>query len=86
VKSRLKSGTTANLKIMNEYGFLVSAHKRLNLEESINIKVPRPYGVLNDHEGSLLLVMDYIEGVTVFSYKTSKVLPIMYTFIANHAY
>ncbi len=86
VKSRLKSGTSANLKMMNEYGFLVSAHKKLNLEESNPVKVPKPYWLLNDHEGSLLLVMDYIDGVTVFSYKTSKVLPIMYTFIANHCH
>ncbi len=67
-----------NEKLIFEYYNHLKMYRFSKKYNSPFIWVPKVYGIKNDDDGEMYLIMDFIEGMTLYSYKLSKVLPLLY--------
>lgn len=78
IKDLLKKDENSNAKIINEYSKYLQSYKLLSNLWNNLIQIPKPYGIMNDHEWNVILILDFIQWMTLFSFKISIVLPILY--------
>ena len=65
-------------KILHEYNNHLRFQKFHKQHASWLIGIPHVYGVHNDHAGDMYLVMDFIPWMTLYTYKMSKSLVVIY--------
>lgn len=75
---KCRKNTQENEKLIFEYYNHIKMFKFSNKMASPFIWVPKVYGIKNDNDGEMYLIMNFIEGMTLYSYKLSKVLPLLY--------
>jgi serine/threonine protein kinase len=73
-----ESRANINKRILNEYQLYLQSHHVFSKSENSIIQVPKTYWVFNDHEWYMMLMMDYISWMTLFAFKVSLILPILY--------
>lgn len=78
IKDRIEKDSTSNNKILNEYNAFVNSYKLIKESDISNISIPKPYWVINNHEGEMMLMLEYIPGITLFWFKTWSCLPILH--------
>ncbi len=81
IKDLLKKDKNSNKKILNEYLEYLESHKILSTDWNKFIRVPKTHWVLNDHEWNTILLLDFIPWMTIFSFKVSSILPILYSIL-----
>lgn len=78
LKDLLKKNDFSNDKILNEYSQYLKSHQLLSNSWDKLVQIPKPYWVINDHDWNVVLILDYISWMTLFSFKVSLILPILY--------
>lgn len=78
IKDRINKNKTSNNKILNEYNAYINSYKLLKSSDISHIAIPKSYWVINNHDWEMMLMLEYIEGMTLFALKVWTVLPILY--------
>lgn len=78
IKDLLKKNANSNEKILNEYSQYIKSHQILSNAWNDLVCIPKTYWLLNDHKWNIVLILDFIPWMTLFGFKISIVLPILY--------
>lgn len=79
LKKRLGDKESGN-SIIQEYDFHSRSKDLLRKRPDLakHIDVPTVWSILNDTQGNYFLIMDYIEGKTIFAHNVGATIPIVY--------
>ena len=78
LKQSWESRDDVNKRILNEYQLYLQSYHVLSKTENSIVQVPKTYWVLNDHEWYMMLMLDYVSWMTLFAFKVSLILPVLY--------
>ena len=78
IKDRIEKNKNSNNKVLNEYNAYVNAYQLVKESDISEIAIPKPYWVVNNHDWEMMLMLEYIEWITLFGLKIGSVLPILH--------
>ncbi len=78
IKDLSNKNDNSNKKILNEYSQYLDSYKLLWNQWDSLVRIPKPHWILNDHQWNMILILDFIPWMTIFSFKISIILPILY--------